>query len=64
MKVSMNIEQESKRKKKIKASIKKVNKIHGKTLEKLGEGVDDKFITRVDAFIEKNRSALNRLAKK
>ena len=59
----MNIEQDSKRKKKIKASIEKVNKNHGRTLAKLG-GMDDKFINEVDAFIEKDRSALKRLEKK
>lgn len=59
----MNIRQDSKRKKLI-ATIEKVNNVHGKTLDKLGGGVDDKFIVDVNAFIGTYRSALQRLAKK
>ncbi len=59
----MNIRQDSKRKKLI-ATIEKVNNVHGKTLEKPGEGVGNKLTSEVNAFIERYRSALKRLAKK
>ncbi len=52
------------RKKKIKAAIEKVNNVHEKTLEKPGDGVGNKFTSEVNAFIERYRSALRRLAKK
>lgn len=58
------IKQNNNRKTKVKAAMVKVNKNHGKTLKKLGEGVDDEFIAQVDAFIEQYRTALKRLAKK
>jgi hypothetical protein len=60
----MNIEQDGKRKKKIKASIENVDKIRRKTLNKIGGEVDDQFVVEVGAFIEKYRSALIRLAKR
>lgn len=63
MKASKNIKQDSKREKII-AAIEKINSIHGKTLEKLGDGVGNKFASEANAFIERYRSALKRLAKK
>jgi hypothetical protein len=64
MKASMNIEQDGRRKKQIKAAIEKVNRTHGKTLKKLGGGVTEKFISQVNAFIGRYRGALKRLARK
>lgn len=55
---------DNKRKAKVKAALKKVNKNHGRTLAKRGESIDREFKAEVEAFIQKNRIALERLSKK
>jgi hypothetical protein len=57
------MKEDDKREKQIKAAIEKVSKDNGET-QKLGGDVNNTFIAAVDAFIEKYRGALKRLAKK
>jgi len=60
----MKMKRNTDKKAKGKDALEKVNRNHGRTLAKLGEGIDKEFVAEVDAFINDNRNALERIAKK
>ena len=60
----MKIQRKNKGRAGVTAALESVDKDHGRTLARLGEGIDKGFAAAGDALIGRYRNALKRLSKK